>query len=148
MKHFSDFILIFVVIAFVGGLYLVLTHQEVSRAQLQPTQEQTGEKPDPNDIGMTSTDSMEPTLPVGGSIITDRKATPKIGDVVEFDCLQPREKGNCGLNYRYRVVHRLTAISPTGCMTIIGDNPKYDWSTVPCYMPGIDIEIIGVVHKL
>ena len=74
-------------------------------------------------------------------------SSPNIGDMIQFDCI----KGTCGLgagNEPKQIIHRLTAISPTGCMTIIGDNPKYDWSKVPCYMPGVDIEIIGVVHKL
>jgi hypothetical protein len=89
------------------------------------------------------TDSMEPTLMVGDKYTISNEEDPKIGDIVVFGCL----KGDCGLAGGGGASHRLTAISPTGCMTIIGDNPKYDWSQVPCYMPE-DIRIVGVVHKL
>ena len=89
---------------------------------------------------------MEPTLMTGGLmgewLYVNPFETPKIGDIIAFNCLN-----DCGLSNRDRVSHRLTAIAPNGCMTIIGDNPKYDWSTIPCYMPE-NIEILGVVHKL
>ena len=88
---------------------------------------------------------MEPTIMIGDWMIRNPfNTSPKIGDIVTFECL----KGTCGLSKNGGATHRLTAISSTGCMTIIGDNPKYDWSKVPCYMPGVDIEIIGVDHKL
>lgn len=94
-----------------------------------------------------SSESMDPTLIVGESYRVEiTNETPKIGDMIEFQCL----KEDCDLhgvaNYD-TIIHRLTAIDAQGCMTIIGDNPKYDWSKVPCYMPE-DIKIIGVVKKL
>ena len=143
LSKLSDIVLLLVVASFLWAIYFVVNREEP--AIYQPVVAE--KKSDPNDISTIETDSMEPTLPVGEKIVVDRKATPKVGDIVGFDCVQSREKGNCGLAYRYGTVHRLTAISPTGCMTIIGDNPKYDWSKVPSYMPE-DIRIVGVVHKL
>lgn len=94
----------------------------------------------------TVTESMVPTYNLNDWVFTNifQKNTYQIGDVVAFKCISEKcysLYGNIGVS------HRLTAIAPDGCMTIIGDNPKYDWSKLPCFYPS-DIEIIGVDHKL
>lgn len=94
----------------------------------------------------SGSDSMEPTIMIGDTMVTHIGESPKIGDMVAFWCLS----GDCGLESSdpgVPTVHRLTNTDAQGCMTIIGDNPKYDWSQVPCYMPD-DIKILGVVRKL
>ena len=92
-----------------------------------------------------STDSMEPTIMVGDWTHTDFSAIPKIGDIIEFDCTGDYCK-NTAVHGRF-IIHRLISVDSNGCMTIIGDNSKYDWSTVPCYTPD-EIHIYGVVHKI
>lgn len=98
----------------------------------------------PGGIGRVTTGSMEPTLMIGDWVNTDQ-GVPKIGDIIEFDCITDNCKQKQGVGRH--IVHRLTAIDDSGCMTIIGDNPDYDWTTLSCYMPD-QIEIVGIVHKL
>jgi signal peptidase I len=92
-----------------------------------------------------ATDSMDPTLKVGDWLHTDRGVSPKVGDIIEFDCTGDSCKNEI-VHGRF-IIHRLVSIDPNGCLHIIGDNPKYDWSNVPCYMPET-IKIAGVVHKI
>lgn len=88
-------------------------------------------------------DSMSPTFNIGDIFYVNTYDTiPDIGDAISFQCLA--NDSICG--GRNFIMHRLTDIDSRGCMVIIGDNPSYDWSSEPCYMPE-DIEIIGVVHK-
>lgn len=90
---------------------------------------------------------MYPTIISYEPIFTNPFEKIKVGDIVSFKC---KREDNCGLLFESKTIptaHRLTKIDEKGCMTIIGDNTKYDWSKVPCYMPE-DIEIEGVVHKL
>lgn len=96
-------------------------------------------------VSPTTTDSMEPTHMVGKYwSITNPFETPGVGDVVSFKC---NDKVKCKGVYTWLISHRLTEIKPDGCMVIIGDNPKYDWSMNPCYYPD-EIDIRGVDHVL
>lgn len=95
------------------------------------------------DPQQTYTDSMEPTYMVGKTwSFHNPFEPPGVGDVILFDCL--KESG-CGVEATTAIVHRITSIDSSGCMTIVGDNPKYDWSILPCFMPD-DIHIKGVSH--
>ena len=68
--------------------------------------------------------------------------TPNIGDVLLFKCFDDYKCFG-----RPTIAHRLVEVRDDGCMVIVGDNPKYDWSTEPCFMPN-EIEIIGTEHPL
>ena len=89
-------------------------------------------------------DSMYPTYKNGDISVILHGETPKIGDVVGYIC---HNKEKCPNLYGEQIAHRLTAIDSNGCMTIIRDNPKYEWNKLPCFMPK-DIDILGVNHKL
>lgn len=99
------------------------------------------------EFGKVETNSMEPTLKPGDWDVLDRKATPKIGDIIVFHCAHENTK--CFEMYESdRIGHRLTSIDPDGCMHIIGDNKEiFNWDTLPCFPPE-DIVIEGVIHKL
>lgn len=94
--------------------------------------------------GWRHTDSMNPTFMDGDFTYTNPFQTPKVGDIIQYRC---HSRTKCPTTYDWLISHRLTAIKPDGCMVIIGDNPKYDWSHVYCYMPD-EIVIRGVSHKL
>ncbi len=89
------------------------------------------------------TDSMDPTLPVGSKVSVNKSETPKIGDMIQFRCVAFK----CGNRRELPTVHRWVSTDPDGCMRIIGDNPKIDWSNEICFYPN-EISIEGVVHKL
>ena len=90
------------------------------------------------------TDSMDPTLPVGSKVSVNKSETPKIGDMIQFRCTS---ESKCGKPRELPTIHRWVSTDPDGCMRIIGDNPKIDWSNEICFYPN-EISIEGVVHKL
>lgn len=104
-------------------------------------------------ISRSGSDSMEPTIPVGSFLYTNFFETPEIGDIVSFRCkpeYQSLDKCEDGYNgILVDIGHRLTAIDDSGCMTLVGDNPKYQsrWDTMDCYKPS-EIYIKGVTRKL
>lgn len=85
-------------------------------------------------------DSMVPTYELGSRTFTNPYETPKEGDVVEFICLS---KSKCFDRYNLPVIHRWVSTDKDGCMTIIGDNPKYDWERWSCFYPN-EIKVVGV----
>jgi len=81
---------------------------------------------------------------IGSWQITNPFETPVIGDVVGFICLS---KEKCGERYGYEIDHRWVSTDPDGCMHIVGDNPKYDWSKYYCFYHS-EIKMLGVNHVL
>lgn len=79
--------------------------------------------------------------PNGGDdrIVVDTLATPKISDIISFECLVDK----C---HHVVTVHRLVGIDSNGCMQIVGDNQNASWDTndYGCLMPD-EIKILGVV---
>lgn len=72
-------------------------------------------------------------------LIVDTLATPKIGDIISFECLVDK----CD---KVQTIHRLVGIDSNGCMQIVGDNQNASWDTndYGCLMPD-EIKINGVV---
>lgn len=97
---------------------------------------------DTHDYEKVTTDSMSPTYKIGDYVYTYWTKEYEVGDAVVFSCNNP-DKCRVGEHTN----HRLVSIKPDGCMVIIGDNPKYDWSIEQCFYPE-DINILGVTHKL
>jgi hypothetical protein len=92
-------------------------------------------------ISPTNSDSMSPTYKVALTITyTNPFENPQVGDTVRFFC---NNKEKCGKDYLGLITHRITEIKPDGCMVIIGDNPRYNWSDDPCFYPN-EIAIRGV----
>lgn len=87
----------------------------------------------------TSGDSMGKGSEGERRLIVDTLATPKIGDIVSFECLVDK----C---HHVVTVHRLVGIDSKGCMKIVGDNQNDSWDTndYGCLMPD-EIKILGVV---
>lgn len=104
-------------------------------------------------VSRASSDSMEPNVNAGSLLYTNFFETPEIGDIISFHCKSEyRKLDKCFDGEEDLIIpitHRLTAIDESGCMTIVGDNPKYQsrWDTLPCYKPE-EINISGVVHVL
>lgn len=95
--------------------------------------------------GVTTTDSMEPTYPIGShSFINPFERNIEIGDVVAYKCYT---FSKCPKTYTWLISHRLIKVDGNSCYYFYGDNPKYDWSTVPCLMRN-DFVLMGVTHKL
>ena len=91
---------------------------------------------------------MAPTMPVGSywlQVPIVLPYTPKIGDIVTYECVTQSclDKTN-GVN---GAQHRITDIDSNGCITIIGDNPKYPWEEMPCYMPD-EVEFLVIIQYL
>ncbi len=87
----------------------------------------------------TSGDSMGKGYDGERRIIVDTLATPKISDIISFECLVDK----C---HHVVTVHRLVGIDSNGCMQIVGDNQNASWDTndYGCLMPD-EIKILGVV---
>lgn len=81
------------------------------------------------------------------SIITFTEMNPKVGDIITFECLPNSTCSSVYKETRY-ITHHLLSIKPDGCMEIRGDNVKTRDPNEPCYYPGKDIEILGVVKGL
>ncbi len=126
---------------FLGLVVVFAVAHAFEKKPIEPRQETYNQRIE------ASSDSMEPTLKIGEVDGLYYHETPKIGDMISFRCLSDECRSKHFIPTTMGIVHRLTAIDPNGCMTIVGDNPKYNWSQVPCFMPS-EIKIEGVVHKL
>lgn len=94
-------------------------------------------------LSMNGSDSMGAQY-VDKWLFTNPFSTPHIGDWMGFICLS---KEKCGESYGYEIDHRWVSTDPDGCMHIVGDNPKYDWSAAKCLYPS-EIKVLGITHVL
>lgn len=94
---------------------------------------------------------MAPTMPIGSywlNIPVVYSYTPKVGDIVSYDCIKKScyDKNSEFFTHPNGIQHRITNIDSNGCITIIGDNPKYNWD-IPCYTQD-EIEVTGYIAYL
>lgn len=79
----------------------------------------------------------------GDPITYDTARTPKINDVIAFQCFRPE----CQTNAEDRIVKRLLKIDDRGCYWVEGDNKErsFDSRAYGWLCPPDDIKISGVV---
>lgn len=95
-------------------------------------------------FGTIYSDSMVPTYPIGAfTVVNPFERTMKVGDVVTYKC---QKYSKCPNSYTWTIEHRLVKIE-NGCYHFHGDNPKYNWDSVPCLMRD-EFNLLGVSHKL
>ncbi len=97
--------------------------------------------------GFVTTDSMEPTYPIGSFNFTNPfERDLEIGDVILFKCYN---FSKCPKEYTWNIEHRLVKIED-GCYYFHGDNPLYVWDDPirnPCLMRD-EFVLLGVSHRL
>lgn len=95
----------------------------------------------------TSGRSMEPTSKDGDCHSADSSKTPKIGDLVDFQCFTEKCI-NGEQNYEFHGrMKRLADINSQGCYYFLGDNPEHSWDSrnYGWLCPPDDVKILGVV---
>ena len=97
-------------------------------------------------ISSVSGTSMEPTLIDNQSLRIDSSISPRIGDIVSFECFTEK-CANGHPKYDSGRVKRLADIRDN-CYYFLGDNARFSWDSRNYgWLCGSDIRIDGVVIK-